>query len=113
MATLAVTTPDPATGGTLTTVGATAAGDAYPNSGKESLVVINGSGGNINVTFVQQKACSDGFATPTHDIVVEVAAGDTEYLAPVSPTYYNDANDRVVVTYSSDTSITVGVIKTN
>ncbi len=112
MATLAVTTP--AAGGTnLVTVSANGGGDEYLNTGKESLVVINAHTGPVAVTQVQQKACSHGFGTPTHDIVTSVLNATTEYIPPVSVQYFNDADNFVQVTYDLVTAITVGVIKTN
>jgi hypothetical protein len=110
MATLTITTP--ASGGsTLTTAAASAGGDQYLNSGKEVLVVVNGGGSAIDVTQEQQTPCSDGFDSPTHDIVTSVAAGATEYLPPVSTEFYNDDNGYVQVAYSDTTSVTVGVLK--
>jgi hypothetical protein len=111
MATIPITTP--AVGGsTLSTIAANGGGDQYYNTGKESLVVINGSGSSIDVTFTQQKDCSDGYSSPDHDIVTAVGAGATEYIPPCSATFYNDANNYVQVGYSAVTTVTVGVIKT-
>lgn len=111
MATITPTTPA-AGGSTLATQAPTGTGanaDKYRNSGKESLVIINGGGAPITVTRTARKACDQG---TLHDNVVSVAAGATEYLPPVSPLIFNDDDGFVGVTVSSTTSVTFGVLST-
>lgn len=112
MATISAQAPAAAGSGSFPTLTAAAAGgDQYRNSGREMLVVANGGGGAVTVTYVQQRACNQGFGSPTHDVAQTVAAGATEWFPPVSPTYFNDDDGFVQITYSGVTDVTVGIVK--
>ncbi len=96
---------------TQTLVSAAVGGDnivAY--SGKEFLVVANGSGGSINVTINSQEVCNQG---SDHDLVIAVAAGATRIIKPPAPAsrWIDTADGKAKITYSGVTSLTVGVFK--
>lgn len=83
------------------------AGDAFPNTGKEFLVVKNSSLASINVTIkVQRKV--DGFAAT--DRVEAVPAGEEQVFGPFPPLDYNDTNGRVVAICSAVADVTVQAI---
>jgi hypothetical protein len=85
---------------------ATGGGDSFVTTGKEFFVVKNGGGGSINVTFAVQSTV-DGQSVASK--VVAVAAGAIKGIGPFNPALYGDGNQRVQVTYSGVTSVTVGV----
>jgi hypothetical protein len=103
MALLAVT---PITKAGIDTAGVAAdvAGDTFPNTGKEVLIVKNGSASPITVTL-DIKATLDGQAVT--DPTVTINAGIEKIIGPFPLGYYNDANGRVSVTYSAVTTVTV------
>lgn len=114
MAVLTVVTPDRNGGEVWALTAAAGGGDSFPNTGKEFFHVKNGSGAPINVTFAhagQVDAGDANLAVP--DLVVAVAAGVERIVGPFPTQQYNDANNRVPVTYSDVTSVTVGVMKAN
>jgi hypothetical protein len=83
-------------------------GDSFPNDGQTMFRVKNGSAGSINVTFDSARECSYGF---DHNIVADVAAGADMTFGPFPRMRFNDANERVVVSYSAVTSVTVAAIR--
>ena len=86
---------------------ATSGGDSYTNSGLETLQVKNGSGGALRVTITAQHPCSQG---TLHTVTYSVAAGGTMLLGPFAFQYYNDASNKVQITYPDGvTSLTVAV----
>ena len=90
-----------------TLVSADAAGNYWPTTGAEWLVVTNGGGSAITVSLViQQKVDTVTPAART----VSVPAGKTYIIGPF-PSAYNDNNNpaRMNVTYSAVTTVTVGV----
>ena len=92
-------------GANPTFVAATAgAGDNFPNTGREYLHVINGSGGSINVTVAATAPCNHG---TTHNVVVAVPAGQQRRIGPFPTSRFGD---NVVVTYSAVTTVTVAAI---
>lgn len=92
-----------------TKVGAAAGGDQFPNDGRTVLEVLNGGGGSINVTVVQQNADADGYK---ENKVMAVANGATlgRRLGPFEKNLFDDANGNVQVTYSGVTSVTVAAV---
>lgn len=87
-----------------------AGGDEFANSGQEFIHVKNGSGGNLDVTINSQVNCSQGF---DHDSVVTVTAGSEEIIGPFPKSRFDDANDKVQITYSGVTSLTIAVLQIN
>ena len=98
-------------GQTVTTAAAAAGGDQFVNTGHEILEVMNASASPITVTIHQQMPCDLGGVSPTHDLVVSVAAGATDLIGPIDVGHYNDASGNVHVAYSAVTSVTVGVFR--
>ena len=89
---------------------AAAAGDAFPNTGRVFLRVKNAHATVARtVTAVSQLpagAIPQG-AVKT-DLAVAVPAQGERWIGPFDPASFNDANGRVVVTYSSEADLTVG-----
>lgn len=83
-------------------------GDEFVNTGVEYLEVINGSGADITVTIVTPNTV-DGLAVT--DRAVVVTAGERRKIGPFPTSIYNNSNSKVNVTYSSATSVTVGLFK--
>lgn len=87
---------------------AAGSGDEFANSGQTYFHANNASGGAITVTFNAQNSCNYGV---THDIAVSVPAGEERLIGPFEKQRFNDANERVQVTYSGVTSLTVGAFE--
>ena len=93
---------------TATLTAAGNSGDSWAGTGQEILAVANGSESSITVTLAYQRTF-DG-ATPSNK-TVSVAAGKTLLIGPFPQILYNDTNQRVNVTYSSASSVTVAVFR--
>lgn len=104
-----LTVADAARTGIDMTGAAAAAGDHFPNTGKEVLFVTNGDSGSHSVTVAVQKQVDGQAATPR---TVAVAAGKTFAVGPFPTDDYNDADGFVQLSYSATTSVTVKVLKT-
>jgi hypothetical protein len=114
MATLTVQTIDISAGVAPTYASADVAGDQYENDGKTYLHLKNGSGGSITATVaVQQSTIQSG----TFGLVAPAAraftvgAGAERIIPFLSPAVYNNSSNRVAVTYSGVSSLTVAAIK--
>ena len=83
-------------------------GDSFPNTGNEYVEVVNGDASDKTVTFVTPNTV-DTLAIADRPEVV--AAGTRQKFGPFPPGTYNDSNDRVGITYSDVTGVTVGVFK--
>ena len=80
------------------------AGDVFPNDGRTFFRVKNG-GSAITVTITAQKPSDQGLLEhPVFD--VGATTGD-KWLGPFPAAEFNDVNGRVVVAYSSITTVTV------
>ena len=84
-------------------------GDAFPNTGKEVVLVNNGSGAPITVTLKFGTLGKVDGQTAT-ERTVTVAAGVTKAIGPFTAKEYNDANNRVTVICSAVTTVTVKAI---
>jgi hypothetical protein len=91
-----------------TLAAANADGSKWVGSGREFLMVENGSGGEITVTVAGQKNCNLGFS---HNIAVAIPAGEGKSIGPFAPAIYEDGDGDVHVTYSAVTTVTVAVFK--
>jgi len=93
-------------------VAATSGGDDFVNDGSVVLHVKNGGGGSITVTANSQRNCDQGF---DHDLAVSVPAGEERMIGPFSTRRFNVETgadkDKVKITYSGITSVTVAAIK--
>lgn len=85
-----------------------ASGDSWANTGTEVLAVRNASLASVTVTLAYA-ATFDG-AAPANK-TVSVGAGKTTLIGPFPQTLHNDANQRVSVTYSSSTDVTVAAFR--
>lgn len=112
MATLALQTVA-RTGLDHTLAAASAGGDAFGNDGRVFLRVKNSHGSaSRTVTFASQiptAAVPQGAAAA--NVAVAVAAGKDFLFGPFDPAGFNDANGRVVVTYSTEADLTVAAVK--
>lgn len=96
-------------GAVFATANADVGGDEFTNTGREIIYVANGSGGDITVTFTGQSASN--FNVTTNNAVV-VSAGTTEVIGPFLKGWFSDTNNKVQVTYSGISSLTVAIIQT-
>lgn len=95
------------TGATLTLAAAAAGGDSFPNTGVEYFHILN-SHATLprTVTFDSPNTCSFGLsANAAHDVAVVVpgvasAPANRVVVGPFPTKRFNDANNRVQVTYS-------------
>jgi len=106
MATLTVQHPS-RSANAITQPAAEAGGDVFPNTGKELLLIKNGSASPITLT-IATPATVDGLAVS--DRTVAIPAGETHLLGPFPTSYYNNASGQVALTYSDATSVTVAVL---
>jgi hypothetical protein len=76
--------------------------DKWQNTGKEFLLLLNGSGSSYTATFPIAKPV-DGQTVPAR--TVTVAAGHYELVGPFPPNLYNDAQGNATVQHSATTTI--------
>lgn len=98
-----------------TTASAGGSGDTFANPEDQTtfLLVTNGSGGSINVTFTTQQATASvpGAGNVTlSDRVVAVANGATKLIGPFPPRF-NNSSGAVAVSYSGTSSVTVAALR--
>jgi len=93
----------------LAGVAAAAGGDEWVNDGSELLLIehTNAGGADATLTIVTQKTV-DGEAVA--DKTVAIVKGKRYIIGPFPTGYYNDANSKVQITYSSETDLEVAVI---
>lgn len=107
MATITAVVASPT--GTAYTTTAASSNDKFLNTGREVLLVTNGGGGSINVTFTPG-GTPGGLALAT--VVVAVANGASKLIGPFNPAYWNDGSGFVNYAFSGTTSVTEAVIQT-
>lgn len=96
------------TGLEATAASAAGGGDTFKNDGKTFFRAINGSGGDITLTFTTPgKVGGVAIADPT----VVVTAGETREVGPFEPSIFNNSSGLVAVSYSGVTSLTVAAIR--
>jgi len=83
-------------------------GDAFLNSGREYLHVKNGSAASIDVTVDSVAPCNQGV---DHNAIVAIAAGVEKLIGPFPKARFNDAAEKVQVTYSDVTTVTVAAVR--
>jgi hypothetical protein len=83
-------------------------GDTFANTGKEFLLIKNGSGGTITVTLDHQNEPDGAVVT---DPTVSIDNGVTKLIGPFSKGYYNDASGLVKATCSAVSSVTIKAIQ--
>ena len=109
MATHDVQTPD-RSANPIAFAAAEAGGDDWVNGGKDLLIVrhTNGAGSEVTLT-VATTATVDGQSVDDREIVI--GPGETHALGPFPKAYYNDAEDLVALSWSSETDIEIAVIR--
>jgi hypothetical protein len=99
--------------GTVALVAASAGGDSFQNSGTERLIVHNAAGASRRVKVLGgAQACNFGLpGTPGHDVEYTIPAGVRWEFAPFRTDRFNDANQRVQLTYPDGVAgpVNVGV----
>ena len=111
MAILPVQKPTKA-GTTLASAAAEAGGDSFPNTGREYVQVRNNHATNPRtVTFDSPGTCSfELAANAAHDLAVVLPALTTKAVGPFPTQRFNDANQRVQMSYSdAGADITISV----
>lgn len=83
-------------------------GDEFVNTGEEYIHIKNGDASSHTITIVTQNT-SDGLAVA--DRAVAVPAGEERKIGPFPTAIYNDANQKVQLTYDGVTSVTIGIFK--
>jgi hypothetical protein len=108
-----LTVQRPAAAGVVSAMAAAAGGgDSFPNTGKEWVRVTNSHADAARtVTFDAPGVCDFHLAAnAAHDLAVTVAAQTTRIVGPFPIKRFNDANQRVAVTYSdSAADLTIAV----
>lgn len=92
-----------------TYVACDASGDTFKNiSGRIFLHIKNGDTADKTVTIASLKECDQGFI---HNIVITVPAGGEVMVGPFSPIRFNDTTQKVSISYSDVTSLSVAAIQ--
>ncbi|MFN8993084.1 MAG: hypothetical protein ACK5X3_05380 [Pseudomonadota bacterium] len=115
MATLTVQDIDLGTGLAPTYVSADAAGDQYANDGRTYLHIksTHGSAHTVTVTPVATAIDDPQFGRIVPAARTFTVAGGAERILPFfGQAGYNNANNRVAVTYSAVSGLTVAAIRT-
>ena len=102
----AITVQQISTSGLTPVVGvaAGASGDTIINNGRTYIEIEDTGTTAPTVTIAGQVTCNQG---STHNIVVAVASGGTEYIGPFNPNWYNNSDGSIEVSYSSETDVTI------
>ena len=95
------------------TSAADATGNTWTNTGYEYAEVINAAGAPITVTIDVYPSGGQGApgGLTVTDPTVSVTNGTRKRIGPFPRAFYNDANNKVKLTFSSPTSVTVGVYR--
>jgi hypothetical protein len=83
-------------------------GNKWTNTGREVLLVANGSGGNVVLTL--NVPAGDRTYNKAYTKTFTVAAGDTGVFGPFPPSVYNQSDQTVTVAWDTGTSITAAVV---
>ena len=101
-------------GTTETLSSATNTGDEFTNSGVEFIHIQNNHASaayNVTITAQVTNIHHQQFGSVTKSNVVKaVAAGGDAYIGPFKQSAFNDANNKVQITYSAVTSLKVAVL---
>ena len=89
---------------------ASAAGDAFPNTGRVFLRVANANVGAARTVTVASQLPTGALpqGASKADLVVAVPADSERWIGPFDPAAFNDANGRVVATYDNEADLSVG-----
>ena len=98
------------TGTPVAWVSLSPAGDAFPNTGQEWVLVVNSGTTARTLTFAAPGACSFGVAGHAHDVPVVVPPDNTPLLiGPFATTRFNDGNNRVQLTVDDVSDLRLAV----
>jgi hypothetical protein len=91
-------------------VACNAGGDEFVNDGKTFIHVKNTNAATRTVTVNSQRLCDQGF---DHDqaVIIPATTGDM-MIGPFPTSRFNDVNQKVQLTYSAVTNLTIGVFST-
>lgn len=96
-----------------TTSAASADGNTFTNTGYEFAEVINANGSSITVTIDVYpsggQGSPDGFTVT--DPTVSIANGARKKIGPFRKRAFNDGSEKVKLTFSATTGVTVGVYR--
>ena len=81
--------------------------NTFPNNGGVVLVVANGAGSPVQVTFETARAGPTG---EPQERVVSVPAGETHIFGPFATLWFNDEDGNVHFVLSDETSVTATAI---
>jgi len=96
---------------TETLTAASVGGDTFTNDGKTILVVKNAHATlSRTLTFDVPNIDNFGISGSALDRAVVVLALTTQYIGPFSKAKFNDANNKVTVTYSSEADLTMQAV---
>lgn len=85
-----------------------AGGDAIPNDGRTIAEIINASGSDITVTVVSQTVID---SKALGDDAIVITAAERRHIGPWPTSIYNDVNERVQLTYSGVTTLTIAALR--
>jgi hypothetical protein len=85
-------------------VAAGATGDTVPNNGRTYIEIEDTGTTAPTVTVASQVDCDQGF---THDVSVAVPESGTKLIGPFPPNRFNNDDQQIEVTYSSETDVTI------
>lgn len=86
-------------------------GESFPNNGSTTFLVVKNAGGVACTVSITKSGTPqiDGDVTAAKTVVVPSGTGE-KWIGPFPPNIYNDANQNVIVGYSTGTSVTAAVI---
>jgi hypothetical protein len=100
----------------ITLSSASESGDDWENNGQQFIFVKNGSGESLTITITTQIT---SFESPTYgdstksNATLVVANGQHGMIGPFPVSAYNDTNGKANITYSSVSSVQVGIFEIN
>lgn len=96
------------TGLEATFAAADVAGDEFVNEGNHFIEVVNADASPMTVTIVTQQTVN---SLAIADQTVVVTNGERRHIGPFPKSLYNDVDSKVQITYTSVTSLTIGVFQ--
>lgn len=84
-------------------------GIRFPNNGRRSLRVKNGSGSPVTISVLSPEVGPDAQVMPALTFTVAATTGDR--ILPPLPQRYNDSAGRVTVEFSAVTTVTYDLIE--
>ena len=93
---------------TVSYTSADAGGDTATNTGRDFIHILNGDASPMTVTIDSQLDCDQGV---DHNFAVVVAATSEQMIGPFPKPRFNNASDKITITYSSVTSLTLAMLK--